>query len=101
MLLRMPSKTSQYAYQLVDGDVNGKMSKNGVWINQSLCRNKQLTTGDHIQIGETHICYLIAAMAPEEYLQYFDAQPITFHSLKEEALDPTGTLVRVPLAAAV
>lgn len=93
MLIRMPSQTSQYAYQLVDGDVNGRPSKNGVWINQASCRRKMLATGDRIQLGSTRMSYMIACMTPEEYSQYFDAQTITFHSLKEEVLDPTGTLV--------
>ncbi len=98
MLIRMPSQTNQYCYHLVDGDLDGRLSKNGVWVNRKACKRKLLSTGDYIQLGETHISYLIAVMTPEEYSQYFDACTITFHSLKEEVLDPTGTLV-TPLSA--
>ncbi len=98
MLIRMPSQTSQYSYHLVDGNVDGRLSKNGIFVNQKACKRKLLSTGDHIQLGSTHISYLIAVMTPEEYSQYFDAQNITFHSLKEEVLDPTGTLI-TPLVA--
>ncbi len=98
MLIRMPSQSSRYSYELVDGDLNGRLSKNGVLVNHTAYKRKILSTGDHIQLGSTHMSYIIASMTSEEYSQYFDAQTIPFHSLKEEVLDPTGTLI-APLSA--
>lgn len=90
--LRMPSETSEYSYQIVDGDIKGQQSKNGVWVNHGVYQSKILAPGDLIQIGSALLCYMITWMTPEEYKQYFDAQPLVFHSLKTEVLDPTVTL---------
>ncbi|MEM9136922.1 MAG: FHA domain-containing protein [Cyanobacteria bacterium P01_F01_bin.42] len=93
MLLRVPTEDCGYSYELVDGDVHGRPSRNGMRINRRRCERKILTTGDRITVGNTSMSYMIASMTPAEYAEFFDAQPVSFHSLKEEILDPTGTLM--------
>lgn len=93
MLIRMPSQTHQYAYELIDGDLEGCLSQNGVYVNQVACQRRILFTGDRIRIGKSFMSYIIASMTPEEYQQYFDAHKIQFRSLKEGVQDPIGTVL--------
>ena len=96
MFLRMPLPGNKYQYRLVDGDVTGRRSTNGVLVNGSPTTERKLRTGDKIIIGErAQLSYLIAQMTQAEYDQYFNADSPQFHSLKEEALDPTGTLMTI------
>ena len=93
MMLRMPAKGNQYIYQIVDGDVTGRSSTNGILVNNQPCSNKTLKTGDNIAIGEhVKLSYMIARMTQAEYDEYFGATNPDFHSLKKEPLDPTGTM---------
>ncbi|NJN24158.1 MAG: FHA domain-containing protein [Acaryochloridaceae cyanobacterium RL_2_7] len=92
----MPLPGNRYQYRLIDGDVTGKKSTNGVFINGQLCNERKLQTGDKIMLGESvQMSYLIAQMTQAEFDQYFNADSPQFHSLKEESLDPTGTLMTI------
>ncbi len=94
ILLRMPRTGNRYVYRLIDGDLTGRRSTNGVVVNNQPCSETTLKTGDLIIIGENvKLSYLVASMTQDEYDEFFGAKSPTFHSLKEECLDPTGTLM--------
>ena len=96
MFLRMPLPGNRYQYRVIDGDVTGKKSTNGVFVNGQPCNERKLRTGDTIMLGErARLSYLIAQMTQDEYDQFFNADSPQFHSLKEESLDPTGTLMTI------
>ena len=93
LLLRIPRKRNSFIYRLVDGDVHGKASKNGIRINSKRHLTKILDNQDLIQLGEySSLSYMIAHMTQAEFDQYFSHTVVPFHSVKEEVLDPTGTL---------
>lgn len=79
-LIRVSSQTTQHLYEIVDGDGSEIRSQFGIYVNQTACERKILTTADRIQIGSTRFCYLLARMTPAEYSQYFDAEHIMCHS---------------------
>lgn len=93
MLLRMPTTGNQYVYQLVDGDVTGRPSTNGILVNKRPCSNKTLKTGDNVSIGDrVKLSYMIARMTKSEYDEFFGAEKPDFHSIKKESVDPTSTI---------
>lgn len=96
MLLRMPTQGNHYVYQLIDGDLTGKRSTNGLIVNGKRCFERTLKTGDRISIGQTvKMSYMIANMTPSEFAKFFQAESPSFHTLKKESLDATGTLMNI------
>ena len=75
-LVRVPAQTTQYRYEILDGDGAGNASTIGLSVNQSICDRQTLTTGDRIQIGSTRLCYMLARMTPTEYSQYFETEQV-------------------------
>ena len=49
-------------YNLIDGDLEGSRSKNGIEVNQLACRSEILESGDVIQMGKAKICYQIESL---------------------------------------
>jgi pSer/pThr/pTyr-binding forkhead associated (FHA) protein len=93
MMLPMPSKGNQYIYQIVDGDVTGRPSTNGILVNKLPCSSKTLKTGDSISMGDqVKMAYMIAHIIQKEFDQFFGAINPEFHSLKAEFIDPTDTI---------
>ena len=76
LLVRVPAQTTQYRYEIFDGDGSGNSSTIGLSVNQSICDRQLLVTGDHIQIGSTRLCYMLARMTPTEYRQYFEVEQV-------------------------
>ena len=96
LLLRVPSATRKYIYRVVDGDVNGKVSLNGITVNGNACKQKNLVPGDIIHLGEVvRIKYHIQPMTQEEYNWYFNRKDTQYRSIQEEALDPVGTMTTI------
>ena len=93
LLLRFPLANRQYIYRVVDGDINGKVSLNGITVNGVTCKQKNLVPGDTIQLGEVvRIKYHIQPMIQKEYDGYFNRKDTQYRSIQEEALDPTSTM---------
>ena len=51
LLYRVPSKNGGYLYHVVDGDIHGNPSKNGLFVNGEKCRSKDLHPEDVIELG--------------------------------------------------
>lgn len=52
MLLRMPGEVpGEYSYRIMDGNVDGKPSTNGLLVNNQKVPSQQLKTGDVISFG--------------------------------------------------
>ncbi|GAB4211489.1 MAG: hypothetical protein OHK0012_04030 [Synechococcales cyanobacterium] len=52
MLLRMPGEVAgEYSYRIMDGNVDGKPSTNGLLVNNQKVPSAQLKTGDIISFG--------------------------------------------------
>ena len=94
LLIRVPVTRDKYIYRFVDGDINGGRSTNGTLINSNLYPEKVLESRDFLQLGQDcSVNYMIAKMTQSEFDQYFSHTILPFHSVQEEILDPTGTLV--------
>jgi signal transduction histidine kinase/DNA-binding response OmpR family regulator len=53
MLLRIPgAHPDQYIFRLIDGDLNGQRSRNGLTVNGQACLSQDLQSGDLIDFGE-------------------------------------------------
>ncbi|MEO0852280.1 MAG: FHA domain-containing protein [Cyanobacteria bacterium J06648_11] len=50
-LLRVPSGRGDYSYQVLDGDLEGKPSTNGLLVNGKKVKSHNLDAGDTIVIG--------------------------------------------------
>lgn len=67
MLLRVPAERSgNYYYRILDGDLEGKPSTNGLLINGQKATAHQLNTGDVISFGpDAKAVYRMAVATPE------------------------------------
>ena len=94
LLIRLPMNNKKYVYRLVDGNTQGRRSSNGSRVNSTIYAEKVLESRDLIQLGsESSLHYLIARMSPGEFEDYFGQAIVPFHSVQDEILDPTQTLV--------
>lgn len=93
LFIRVPVNEDRYIYRVVDGDISGIKSRNGFQVNRTSYLEKILETQDLIQVGAyTTMNYMIAHMTQAEFDNFFGATVIPFHTVKDEILDPTGTL---------
>lgn len=93
LLIRVPVNHHRYIYRIVDGDISGLRSKNGFQVNQRSYSEKILETQDKVQVGAyTTLSYMIANMTAPEFEHFFGMTILPFHTVKEEIMDPTGTL---------
>lgn len=90
-LVRTPSKDNQYVYQIMDGNLSGQRSKNGLKVNEETCQNHILHHGDQVTFShDAHAIYFILDRDSEQPL---DNNSLEFRSIKSEILDPTGTYI--------
>lgn len=62
MLVRVLVPNSKdYCYRVIDGDLSGKASKNGIYINLMPCSSKDLEDGDLISFASVYASYHIQA----------------------------------------
>ena len=93
LLIRVPVNHNSYIYRIVDGDITGLRSKNGFQVNEQSYSEKILETQDKIQVGAyTTMSYMVANMTPVEFDRFFGSTVLPFHTVKDEIVDPTGTL---------
>ena len=94
LLIRLPMNNKRYVSRLVDGNTQGRRSFNGSRVNSQPYAEKILESHDLIQLGaKSSLSYLIAQMSPREFDDYFGHVVLPFHSVQEEILDPTQTLI--------
>ncbi|MEN9202490.1 MAG: FHA domain-containing protein [Thermostichus sp. DG02_3_bins_51] len=93
LLLRLPQKGGQYTYRLLDGNIEGKRSTNGITVNGERCLSRDLKDGDQILLGEqVPIQYYIRQLSDEEFQQYL--QSVSFRSVKAEVVDRRATTMQ-------
>lgn len=51
LMKRKNRNNNNYSYWILDGDINGKKSRNGIYINGEKCLIKELKNGDLINLG--------------------------------------------------
>ncbi len=93
ILLRVPHpQTNGYRYRLIDGNSNGKLSANGIYINGRRCTSTDLTNSDAISFGRNVTAvYMTVSMGEAEFVKYLDS--IAFHSIKSDVVNAKETLV--------
>ncbi|MGQ9838846.1 MAG: FHA domain-containing protein [Cyanobacteriota bacterium] len=93
LLLRLPQKTGQYTYRLMDGNIEGKRSTNGIMVNGKRCFSWDLKDGDQILLGEqVSIQYYVRQLSDEDFQQYL--QSANFRSVKAEVVDRRSTTMQ-------
>ncbi|MGB3205140.1 MAG: EAL domain-containing protein [Crinalium sp.] len=95
-LLRVtnPGLKNTYCFQILDGDLQGKLSTNGLIINGKQCFSKELHPGDTICFGgQVQVTYLIidTDKSESEILEFFHSNDLLNSSIS--TFDPNATLV--------
>ncbi len=92
LLLRMPVPgENRYQYRLIDGNAQGKPSRNGTVVNGEPCKMRELAKGDSIQFGRDSFCtYLTISGAEAEVSQYIESAE--FQSIKAGLTDSKETV---------
>ena len=94
MLLRVPlPEQHRYCYRLLDGDITGKLSKNGIKVNDKPCHETILNPMDTLEFGGA---IQASYYRPQDLSAFKEelriAQP-NFHSLKAKPVDAKQTMV--------
>ncbi|MFT0789014.1 FHA domain-containing protein [Synechococcus sp. OH20] len=93
LLLRLPQKDGQYTYRLLDGNIEGKRSTNGISVNGQQCLSWDLKDGDQIQLGDqVRMQYCIRRLSDEDFQRYL--QSVSFRSVKTEVVDRRSTTMQ-------
>ncbi len=93
ILLRVPVPGKhQYRYRVIDGNLEGKPSANGVFANGKKIGTCDLVNGDVIRFGQTiEASYLTVSMGKEEFSHYLEG--ISYQRIKSETVNAKETLV--------
>jgi pSer/pThr/pTyr-binding forkhead associated (FHA) protein len=96
MLLRVPLGKGGYQYRLIDGNLEGKASANGVYVNETRCKSHNLQNGDTITLGR-HIgaTYMTLSMGEAEFVNYLES--VSYQSIKSDLLDAKATMVSMDM----
>lgn len=93
MLIRKPASNHNFCYQIIDGDVKGKPSLNGLTINGQSYSKKDLASGDVIRIGEsTTLRYMLQVLTEEKFNWHFSRQQNPYQRIPDSSTDPTETM---------
>ncbi len=93
LLLRLPQKNGEYTYRLLDGNIEGKPSTNGIVVNGQRCASWDLKDGDQILLGnQVRLQYHIRQLSDDEFQHYLQAAH--FRSVKAEVVDRRSTLMQ-------
>lgn len=93
-LVRLPSEAG-FKYQLVDGSVAGKPSRNGTRVRDQLCKMSVLKDGDVIQFGSlAKASYYLRQLSSEHLHRYTQTPPV--RSLKVTPIGTKTTLTLQP-----
>lgn len=93
ILLRVPipGASNSYLFRIIDGNLQGKRSTNGITVNGHRCYSHDLTHGDIIVFSSdvTAGYYVSANLSNAEFDRY--TEKVDFRSVKSEAVDPSQT----------
>jgi hypothetical protein len=86
------SDESKYRYRLIDGSLESKPSRNGVFVNEQRCDYQVLESGDMITFGGImQMMYIMAIMTYKEFEQFQDAL-VSDHPVFEQFADDSVAL---------
>ncbi|MEN9203054.1 MAG: FHA domain-containing protein [Thermostichus sp. DG_1_6_bins_120] len=89
LLLRVPVP-SGYRYRILDGNIQGKRSTNGIRVNGIPCTSQDLEDGDLIEFGpDTKARYYCREIAEEEVELY--AESLEYRSIKAKIVSQQST----------
>lgn len=93
LLLRVPvSGTTHYQYQIVDGNIDGHPSINGIEVNGHNCDAHMLKKGDAITLGGViKVAYFIVTMNQAEVQELFPIESINIQRVKQPKMSPDIT----------
>ncbi|MFS8859528.1 FHA domain-containing protein [Synechococcus sp. B60.1] len=93
LLLRLPHKDGQYTYRLLDGNLEGKRSTNGISVNGQRCLSWDLKDGDQILLGDqVRLQYYVRRSCDADFQQCLQA--VGFRSVKAEVVDRRSTTIQ-------
>jgi hypothetical protein len=94
MLLRVPLSNGKYQYRLIDGNLEGKASANGIYVNEDRCKSHNLQNGDTLTLGR-HIgaTYMTLSMGEAEFVNYLES--VSYQSIKSDLMDAKATMVSI------
>jgi len=98
ILLRVTTpETASYSFRIIDGDLQGKRSTNGLIINGRRCFSHDLKHGDIIVFGgdvKARYC-AVSNLSDAEFLEQCEAK--NFSSFVSHAINPLETIVSPPI----
>ncbi len=92
ILLRVPLPGSaNYLFRIIDGNLQGKRSTNGITVNGKRCYSHDLSHGDIIVFSSDVSAgyYVTSNLSNEEFARY--TEQVDFRSMKLESSDPFQT----------
>ena len=93
-LIRIPtSRPSEVCYRILDGDTTGKLSTNGITVNDLSCKIHDLSNGDIITIGAVTMSYCIEKVVPFHQTQLSAAANLQQVEDRATSRNPKVTLV--------
>jgi diguanylate cyclase (GGDEF)-like protein len=95
LLLRVPeTQPDQYRFRIIDGDLQGNRSTNGLFVNGSRCLSHDLAHGDLIEFGSEVKARYFSSMSPFESVELEFLEDFSKDSLSQSSRDGAkGTIV--------
>lgn len=95
ILLRLPGPDGQHRFRILDGDSQGRPSRNGLTVNGRATRSQDLDDGDLILFGgKVKAQYCIRQLAAGDIQKYL--QSVNYRSVKVDIQDPRMTSMPQP-----
>lgn len=95
ILLRVPHpQTKGYRYRIIDGNSQGKLSANGIYLNGKRCTSGDLSNSDVISFGrKVTAVYMMVSMGEAEFVKYLDS--IAYQSIKSDVVNGKETIASI------
>ncbi len=87
MLMRVPISNTEFGYRILDGDLVGKASRNGIKVNGAEITAHDLKDGDVITIANVFQVQYLHRVPTTQSLE-----PLTMKSIKSRPVDSTATV---------
>ncbi len=95
ILLRLPNPEGGHRFRILDGDSQGRPSRNGVTVNGQATRSHDLDDGDLILFGgKVKAQYCVRQLPLEDFQKYL--QSVNYRSVKVAIQDPRLTSLPLP-----
>jgi pSer/pThr/pTyr-binding forkhead associated (FHA) protein/GAF domain-containing protein len=100
LLLRVTLDSGQHLFRILDGNLRGKRSTNGIFVNGERCTVHDLRHGDFIEFGAVAVnatYHTLTNLSDEEYRILCEADDPLF--LLQEVSDDPATVIASPLSS--